>query len=1536
MKRNLLLILTLLLWTGAVWADTKITSVSIASNPDPGTTGTNPDYAIDGDEGTAYVSNNAGATQITFDFGSQKKVSKVVIKWTEAYGKGFDLHLGDTENNVNGMPTIYSQRGTALDNPYEQTINIAGTNKGRYLSLFACETAAEQSTYGIKEIEFYEADAKVITDINGITVEPTTISVGGTATITAIDQDDEAIDPSLLTYTVNTSAAGSVNADGIFTAAAAGSTTITAALTSNQEINATSSAVTINEAVLTSFTMPKYIFKAKTGQNFNTTVKDAEGNNFTGAITYTIEAISGDANVSTLGANITGNNIVFGAAGNAGVYQITATDANSNSISHKFALVDVAPEVPTLSSSMVVPIYSETYDATAPNYSDAGWNWKYSSKDELDFNDNKVLRVHEVGTIGFKKAYKNENVVSLEFDIYTAENTDGYVVLERSGLSNKIFTTTGGEWKHVSLDIEGYDAAAIDDEDWIQIYVGGSSSDNQRDVLIDNVYLKKEVTAPYLKAITADATATTVTLGNTATITAQAKDQFNENYNDVTYSYSSADTGVASVNAEGVVTANALGSATITVTATDEASNSKSTTIDFTVVLPEPTAPEDLQGNVAVIFSSQYGLGTSIDDLNSGYGKNDVPTDPIFTAYAYPEMENGHKVLKITGAGANGRVRDPNNEGAAVSAGTFTAAKVAIWPTTATKVYIFGDNEYATKKSEFSLTPGRWNYVVVPNPTATNYMLVYLTQEDGTAETEFYLDHWYVAKDMVAPTLVTASLSAYDAVSATIKVTATDDVADPVTIKVNANDGDSFNKDYETTVAKDVEGTYKVTGLLPGKTYTITVKANDGVSDSENSASFNVTTSSLEPALTPTTTTGVFNIYCDELRDNHSYAEKINATPVIEMTNAAADVTATYSEITMRETPVNKAFIVNGANKFVINHGGNDAQHDSKLYEVANIVFFVTGDVSTLKLTPLFYAKKGDGIEKSFTVNVTPNQWNYLTFKTADYVPNEYTGKDLYALKVEGMNGNAIFFDNFYYATNSDITAPVFDSATGAPNGLKQADGSTDALVAVVAKPYEAEFTVKAHDEVSRVIKYDFGILGPTLESEANSDRWYGETVGIYEGAGVSNAQDVKFYMNNLRPNSDYTVTVYATDEAANQSSTTVVFHTAALEQVELQAIGAMDNGKICLKGWWNADRFNNIDLANGASCYDLSEVDFITEDKAEGIGERLDKGTWHTFNPNAIIVSPILNKFNTNYVMRNPDGSYTGFNIVYHDGDWKPEDYITDGTWRRELTTDQLATLTEKGAIDRQGYMVVGPYTGFEKITSQDNFAYTRQISGSSKYATVVFPFVCNASNLETGLKLYQLSTVSGTPTDEGGIKLSFTEVTGTTTANTPYLVESTNGGGTIDFIDSNLPKTISFPTGTDFSKMKSLEANDLYLFGTYNLLDVQKTDNIYLIPSKDNTDLTLYRFETGLVPPFRAVVKYTGNSSTKLSIVFEETTEDENGETTRVERIATDEEVNAILGNVYSINGQLVRQNADRQDAFIGLPAGIYIVNGKKVIVK
>lgn len=88
--------------------------------------------------------------------------------------------------------------------------------------------------------------------------------------------------------------------------------------------------------------------------------------------------------------------------------------------------------------------------------------------------------------------------------------------------------------------------------------------------------------------------------------------------------------------------------------------------------------------------------------------------------------------------------------------------------------------------------------------------------------------------------------------------------------------------------------------------------------------------------------------------------------------------------------------------------------------------------------------------------------------------------------------------------------------------------------------------------------------------------------------------------------------------------------------------------------------------------------------------------------------------------------------------------------------------------------------------------------------------------------------------------------------------------------------------------------------------------------------------------LPPFRAYINIPNsdaqNFTKKLAIVFTYLVTNDKGETDVIKRPATDEELSGIF-NIYSINGQVVRRNST---SALGLPAGIYIINGKKVLVK
>ena len=85
-----------------------------------------------------------------------------------------------------------------------------------------------------------------------------------------------------------------------------------------------------------------------------------------------------------------------------------------------------------------------------------------------------------------------------------------------------------------------------------------------------------------------------------------------------------------------------------------------------------------------------------------------------------------------------------------------------------------------------------------------------------------------------------------------------------------------------------------------------------------------------------------------------------------------------------------------------------------------------------------------------------------------------------------------------------------------------------------------------------------------------------------------------------------------------------------------------------------------------------------------------------------------------------------------------------------------------------------------------------------------------------------------------------------------------------------------------------------------------------------------------------YRSYIDYTGTTTTSakaLSISFSGVEDDDdNGTTTdiRIAELADDVIETLGIGGVYNLNGQKVA------DTTRNLPAGIYIVNGRKVVVK
>lgn len=201
---------------------------------------------------------------------------------------------------------------------------------------------------------------------------------------------------------------------------------------------------------------------------------------------------------------------------------------------------------------------------------------------------------------------------------------------------------------------------------------------------------------------------------------------------------------------------------------------------------------------------------------------------------------------------------------------------------------------------------------------------------------------------------------------------------------------------------------------------------------------------------------------------------------------------------------------------------------------------------------------------------------------------------------------------------------------------------------------------------------------------------------------------------------------------------------------------------------------------------------------------------------------------------------------------------------------------------------------------------AYNRTLT-AGQYAAVVLPFDVDASLLDG--KAYLLDNV------EDDV-LAFVSAEGTIGHDTPFLFLPSD---TLLFAkDTELTAVSMYATPEE---APAVAFGSTALTGTYTSLAIAQTDaETWYTVAEDEfqpaTDETL--------PAFHAAVKGDGtHESYRLSF---------DGKIVGIcaPTLTTD----AATADVYTVDGKLVRRAADATRALEGLPAGIYIVNGKKVV--
>ena len=487
---------------------------------------------------------------------------------------------------------------------------------------------------------------------------------------------------------------------------------------------------------------------------------------------------------------------------------------------------------------------------------------------------------------------------------------------------------------------------------------------------------------------------TNAVVGDNVNFTVTAKDQMGGNIDPGTLTWSSTNPAVGTVT-DGVFTAQAAGTTVISVTAGDVTSNEVTMNVAAEAV-PAPTAnanePTDLELNVIAIYSATYGKG--LQDNNPGWGIGGGAPNPLYSSIEEVALVEGdaHKTVHVKGAGMNSRTKNavaPNAD--------YNTAHVALYPFSATKCKIFGDNAYDNAIEFDGLVPGKWNYVTIEGAAFTqNYMCIELV-----GEYEFYLDHFYLAKpaveDNVNPTLDKAELVKANALSVVVALKATDDKAEVINYLITDQNGATYNGKG----ANGEEIQHTISGLKAGTDYTFTIVAQDENANTSDALTVQATTTALTAAPAPTQAAeDVISIYSD------AYT---TATPNLGYYDWGSPTR--FTGITIDGNPT-----LQFENMDYYGMGFN-TQLDVTEMDFLHIDIY-SDQAGTLGIVPIWWNAKANANfpEIRSIVNYSAGEWSSIDIPMSDFEDVTRGDSNLaHQLKLDYGNGANILIDNIFF-----------------------------------------------------------------------------------------------------------------------------------------------------------------------------------------------------------------------------------------------------------------------------------------------------------------------------------------------------------------------------------------------------------------------------------------------------------------------------------------------------------------------------------------
>ena len=212
---------------------------------------------------------------------------------------------------------------------------------------------------------------------------------------------------------------------------------------------------------------------------------------------------------------------------------------------------------------------------------------------------------------------------------------------------------------------------------------------------------------------------------------------------------------------------------------------------------------------------------------------------------------------------------------------------------------------------------------------------------------------------------------------------------------------------------------------------------------------------------------------------------------------------------------------------------------------------------------------------------------------------------------------------------------------------------------------------------------------------------------------------------------------------------------------------------------------------------------------------------------------------------------------------------------------------------------------------------AYSRTLPETSKWGTIVLPF--SAETIE-GASLYEATEIVADGSEES--ILAVQPVTGSALeANTPALFQGETAGTTVTFSASDAEVAAT----ADAVLTKAIGENGYTLTGSLSTIDALTEGDLFI--AKDMF-WSVGTQNTVRMQAFRAYIDAPEAGPAQVNVLRILI-----GDATSIRQTLSD---GTLPVDVYSLQGVQLRKNVERGEALKGLPAGIYIVGGKKVVKK